>query len=488
MTKQPNLTGFPTTIFATAKRRLQAVIGRTRRSSLSESLSGYALMFEQILPAGFMRQVDPTKRQRSFGHVPVFWGWLAQLIEDNSSCQRGLALIQGWNHSQGLPVPASDTSSYCQARGRIDEQFLEAVAGRIDDHLAGRIADAERWQGLTLKAIDGSSVQLLDTEENQRCYPQPSSQKAGCGFPVMGMVGVLNLSHGGWEGFATCEAKCHDVRVAQHLLELVGEGDLLLGDRAFCSYELIARVHERGGHVLMRLHQARHRKLDWRQGKKISRFERLVTWSKPPTQPAASNLSAAEWAALPGQLTLRYIRMATENRQGNKRMMIVVTTLTDAKRYDGQELFCLYARRWEIELKLRDVKTTLNCESLAVQSPGMAHKTLWMMMIAYNLLRALMQQAASIAGKPVRHMSFKAILDLARSVHESFRPLAGRPRLRAAHRCAIIEICATKTIDERPFRSEPRAVKRRPKSYSYLTAPRHLYQEIPHRGKYRSCA
>ena len=180
--------------------------------------------------------------------------------------------------------------------------------------------------------------------------------------------------------------------------------------------------------------------------------------------------------------------MGTEDRQGNQRKMIVVTTLTDTRRYDGVELFALYARRWQIELKLRDIKTTLDMERFAVQSPEMAHKTLWMMMIAYNLLRVLIQQAAAIAGKPLHHMSFKATLDLVRSVHESFRPLAARPRLRAAHRRSIIEICATKTIDERPFRSEPRAVKRRPKSYAYLTAPRHLYVEIPHRENYRKCA
>lgn len=488
MKKQPNLTGFPTTIFATAKRRLQAVVRRARERTLCESLSGYALLFEEVLPPGFMREIDPTKRQRSFGHVPVFWAWLAQILEGNASCQRALGLIQGWNQSQGLPVPASDTSSYCQGRGRFKVEFLERIAGRVVEHLAGRVSEGERWQGLTLKAIDGSSVQLLDTPDNQQCYPQPSSQKPGCGFPVMGMVGVLNLSHGGWEGFATCQANRHDVRVAQDMLDLVSEGDLLLGDRGFCSYELITRILERGGDVLMRLHQARHRKLDWRRGKRISRFERLVSWSKPAKQPATSNLPAKEWAALPEELTLRCIRMGTENRQGKKRKMIVVSTLTDTERYDGVELFELYARRWDIELKLRDIKTTLGMEHLEVLSPEMAHKTLWILMIAYNLLRILMAQAAFIANKPLRQMSFKAILDLVRSVHESFRPLAGRPRLRAAHRADIIDICATKTIDERPFRSEPRVVKRRPKSYAYLTAPRNRYVEIPHRENYRKSA
>jgi hypothetical protein len=488
MKKQPNLTGFPTTIFATAKRRLQAAMRSSRRLLFNQSLSGYALLFEAILPAAILARFDATQRQRCFGNIPVFWAWLAQILEANASCSKALGLIQSWYQAQRLPAPKGDTSGYCKARGRLKEKFLRQVSGEVSQALRRAIRPQDLWQGMVLKAIDGSSVQLLDTPANQRAYPQPTSQKKGCGFPVMGIVGVVNLSHGGWEGFETCGWKKHDARMAQKLLGHIGAGDLLLADRAFCSYEFIARIRQKGAHVLMRLHQARHRKLDWRRGKKLSPIDRLVTWKKPVRQPESSDLSPEQWQALPEEMTLRYIKMSFEDRYGRKQSLVVVTDLLDPVEFDAVELSCLYARRWEIELKLRDVKTTLGMEFFAVRSPEMAHKTLWMMLIAYNLMRGLMQQAATAAQRPVWHMSLKGTLDLVTSSHESFRHLAGRPRLLQIRHADLRKLCATKTLDIRPFRHEPRAVKRRPKPFQLLTKQRHVFQEVPHKEGYRKAA
>lgn len=301
-----------------------------------------------------------------------------------------------------------------------------------------------------------------------------------CG--ALGIVGVLNLSHGGWEGFETCQQRDHDARVAPRLLKHVDCGDVILADRAFCTYELIARLAAKGAHAVMRLHQARHRKLDWRRGKKLSPIERLVTWKKPPCQPAASPLSPEQWEALPDRMNLRYIKMGYQDRSGQKRTLVIVTTLLDGTRYDALEITTLYARRWEIELKLRDVKTTLCMERFEVRTPAMARKTLWMMMIAYNLIRCLMQQAATRKGCPLGDLSFKGILDLVTASQDSLLMYRGRPRKLAQCREIILEICATKTVTIRPFRHEPRAVKKRPKNFQLLTSPRHVFKEVFHRG------
>lgn len=489
MTKQPFLTSFPLAVFATATRRFQAALRSQRERIIRNSISGYALLFESVLAPEFLQEIDPTVRQRKFGHRPVFWAWLAQILDANASCSKALGLIQSWYQASGLAAPTGGTSGYCMARVGLHEEFLVEISKRITDTMAQRISSVDRWHGLTLKAIDGSSVQLLDTRANQSVYPQPSSQKQGCGFPVMGIHGVVNLSHGGWEGFVTCDSRRHDARAATQLLAHVEEGDLLLADRAYCSYELIARItQERKAHVLMRLHQARHRKLDWRRGKKISPIERLVTWKKPKRRTGRSELTDAQWEALPEEITLRYIKLGYENRAGEKSVLVVVTDLLDPRKYEATELAALYARRWEIELKLRDVKTTLDMEFFAVRTPEMAHKTLRMMIIAYNLMRILMQHAAHVAGKPVAHMSFKATLDLVTSSHEGFRCVAHMPRKRRTRYSAFIELCATKILDIQPFRHEPRARKRRPKSYQLLTKPRHVFRENPHRESYRKAA
>ena len=487
MKNQPFLTDFPLTVFATAKRRWQATIRQASAIVTRSSLSGYAVLFEHVLPGDFLARIDPTSRQRSLGHRPVFWAWLAQILESNASCHRAVSHLQSWARTCGLPAPSSDTSTYCQARIRLKGSFLVDIHHRIISHLRSRTAERDQCQGFNLKALDGSSMQLMDTEVNQKKYPQPSVQKAGCGFPVMGVVGLLDLGHGGWEHFETFPNSHSEITAAPCLLKHLGENDLLLGDRGFCSYELIALCDARHVAVLMRLHQARDRKLDWRRGKKLSRYERLVTW-KRPQQPSGSTLSKAEWKALPATLTVRLIRLNFENRAGEKATLTLVTTLLDSEKYDGIEMADLYARRWDIELKLRDLKTTLNMEKIAVKTPEMARKSLRMSVIAFNLIRTLMQSAAAEAEKPVWHISFKGVLDLVCASHESFRAHAGKPRKLREALDYLITVCATKQIDVRPYRSAARAVKRRPKPFPYLTAPRHQYQEIPHRSRYRKTA
>lgn len=476
MTKQPYLTDFPRTIIANSIRRFQASIRRARIALARHSICGLAVFFDDVLPAQWMSEIDPTLRHRHFGHLPVFWAWCIQILEGNASCGRAVGLLQSWYQEAGLPVPKSDTSSYCQARRRLSAGFLGSILHRLNSSLGSSASERDLWHGLRLKAIDGSSVQLHDTPENQLEYPQPGSQKEGCGFPSMGIVGVCDLSHGGWLEVKTHAGKKHDARMAPLLLGSIGQGDLLLADRAFCSYEFIARLQQRGAECVMRLHQARHRKLDWRRGRKLSPIERLVVWEKPAQKPPGCELSAEEWAALPGSLTLRYVKMGYENRQGEKAMIVVVTTLVDPGSHDGIEVANLYARRWEIEVKLRDVKTTLRMEKLAVKSPEMARKTLTMMLIAYNLMRHAMKQAAESVGKPVNEMSLKWSIDLMTASANRFARLAGKPRKSSRAKSDLIDLLATKVIDIRPFRSEPRAVKQRPKCYQLLTAPRHVFR------------
>jgi len=484
---QPFLTDFPLTVFATARRRLQAALRSASAVITRSSLSGYSVLFEDVLPPAFLAAIDPTKRQRSFGHLPVFWAWLVQILEANASCQKAAGHIQSWAATCRLPVPSSDTSSYCKARGRTSLEFLQNIHRRIRLHLASRVAGRDMWNGFSLKAVDGSSVQLMDTGGNQEAYPQSSSRKEGVGMPLMGVAGLLNPGHGGWEHVETCPQSRHETTAAAALTKHLVEDDLLLGDRAFCSYELICRCLGRKAHVLMRLHQARDRALDWRKGRKVSPHERLVTW-KRPQQPSGSMMSREEWNALPETLEVRLIKVSYQNRAGEKGRLVLVTTLTGHRKHNGIEPADLYARRWDIELKPRDLKTTPGMVLCAVKSPAMAHKTLWMRLIAFNLIRCLMQRAAAEAGRPVWHVSFKGVLDLVCASHESFRAHAGKPRKRGEAMRRFIETCATKLIDIRPFRSEPRAVKRRPKNHPLLTAPRHEYVEVFHRSRYRKPA
>jgi hypothetical protein len=396
--------------------------------------------------------------------------------------------VQAWCADANLPAPSADTGAYCKARKRIKVAFLRVLRGRVNAHLEARIRPEDKYEGLVMKSIDGSSAQLEDTAANQAVYPQPSSQKPGCGFPVMGVMGVLNHCHGGWEDFATSTESAHDAPVAHKLLHNFGEGDLACADRAFCTYELISLLQGRGAHSLMRLHQARHRALDFRRGRKIGKNQRLVTWAKPKTKPAKSPLTEAEWEGLPETLEIRLIRFYYRDREGKKRRMVLSTTLLDPARYDWEDLAAMYSQRWDIELRLRDVKTTLGMERFKVKTPEMAHTTLEMMIVAYNLVKATCQEAAHDTGEDVRMMSFKGALDTIVAHTVRYRGRQRQPNKIVKIWGEMIAIVSEKLIDLRPDRHEPRAIKRRPKPFSYLTRRRAEFKEIPHRGKYRPCA
>jgi len=489
MKKQPFLTDFPLHTLGLIKRKKQAAIRKLREKTIRHSLSGYSLLFEQILGADFLEQIDETKRQRSYGNIPTFWAWLAQILDQNASCGKALAMLQSWYQSADLHIPTGDTSAYCKARSRISVDFLEAVFQRVTQDLSRKETNQDHWRGMTLKAIDGSSVNLLDTKANQAVFPQPSSQKEGCGYPTMGMMGFVNLSHGGWEGMVTSVWSEHDATVAPQLLHCIDPNDLIMADRAFSSYEYIARItKERKAHVLMRLHQARHRKLDWRKGKRVGANQRIVTWSKPKQQSAKSELTKKQWNELPDEMSIRLIKVKYTDRYGNKRNLVVVTDLLDNKQYSGKELGDLYTRRWKIEEKLRDVKTTMGMEIFTVKSPAMAHKTMLMMMIAYNLIRSLMQSAAGDAEVINERVSFKGALDLVTSCSEHFKIMLKSAQKRARYRAVMIGTLATKILDIRLGRNEPRAIKRRPKSYQMLTKPRHIFEQIVHKSNYRKMA
>ena len=486
MKNNPLLTNFPRTVFATATRKSQADIRRARQQLLSQSPSGLGVLFEDVLPSDWLTKIDPTRRQRQFGHIPTLWAWTCQIFERNESCSRGLAHLQSWATAEGLPVPSGDSGAYCRARMRLKDEFIEALSQRTLAAMDATISEEDRWQGFELKAIDGSSVKLMDTPENQEQYPQPSVQKEGCGFPVMSVSALLNLSHGGIEHLVTGPLKEQDASLARQSLEHLHEGDLLLADRAYSSFRLIAEVRKRGAHCVMRLNSRRDEALDRRKGKRLSRHERVMTWHRPAF--SRTRMPREQWEDLPEELTVRIIRMNYENRTGEKKKLTVVTTLTDPLRYDGFELHAHYAKRWEIEVRLRDIKTLLGFEMLRVRTPSMAGKTLAMVRLAYNLLRCLMQQAAQFSLVSIVELSFKGALDLVSSGHDSFRHERGRPRKRRWKLEALFELIAGREKLIRPGRSEPRAVKERPKPYSLLTRPRHKFQEIPHRSHYRKPA
>lgn len=483
----PFLPGLSTKLQGRQKRRQLQILRAKRDEALASSISDLGGLFHDILPAEWLAETAADPRKRLFPRVAVFWAWLSQVFEQNESCAKALALIEAWHKDNGLTPPSFDTSSYCKARQRLPDSFLDQIHQRVETFVEARVEDHQLWQGHRLKAIDGTSVKLMDTAENQAEFPQPSGQAKGCGFPVMGVVGVLDLACGTLSDFITCDQRQHDIRGFYQLRGHFQKGDIVIGDRAFCSYEMIALLKAGGVDSVLRLHQARDAKRDWKAGKRIDAAARKVVWRKPARRGKAG-LSQEEWDALPSMLELRYVRAKGVGRDGKAKTIYLVTTLLDAKRYPSAEIDALYLERWTIELKIRDIKTTLKFEMLRVKTPVMARRTMKMVQLAYNLLKA--RQSEAVRSEPILlvDLGFKGTLDLVAAMREDFVGLAGRPRLRRAALMDFEHRLRQRIIELRPGRQEPRAMKTRPKPFPYLTQARHEFIEIPHRSRHRKTA
>jgi hypothetical protein len=256
--------------------------------------------------------------------------------------------------------------------------------------------------------------------------------------------------------------------------------DPLGGYRAFGDYVTLATLPKRGVDVVARLHGCR--KVDFRRahqrlGPRDALFQ-LKKGSHPSTV-----LAPAEWAGLPDQITVRILRFSALIR-GRKVRVTLVTTLLDAQLYPAADLIALYRRRWQLELSLRHVKTTMGMEQLRCTSPETAGKELLAFLVAYNLIRCLMAEAVALADVEMERVSFKGTVDAVRNYAAEIRAARSRKQ-RAALWDELVKTIAADLVPQRPGRTEPRALKRRPKPYARLTKPRHQFKEVRRRSHSR---
>lgn len=476
LTKTPFLTGFSTLLCGRAKRTKQELLELRRTDIREQSLDGLSHQLATEIPAELLHvHRDPERRDRVYTDTVTFWAFLAQVICADPSCAKAVARVQQWMGTAKLDVPGPRTGHYTEARAKLPIESLRDVNRSLCAQLDANLPDANRWRGHNVKSEDGTSAQMPDTAANQIEYPQPSSQAEGCGFPVIQLVGLIDLGHGGLCDFSHSNVETGELRGHDQLESELEKGDVLVVDRLYSSYEVIARLRQRGVEFIGRNHQAR--KSDFRCGKKLGPNERLQVWQKPRRQPALSRLDAEQWAQLPERMEMRIIRVKGPDREGKRKTRYLVTTLLNAEKYPWEEVASLFMHRWEIELRFRDIKTTMGMEMLRTQSPEMIRKEVLMHMIAYNAVRLLMLKAAVTVGVNHRRISFKGTLQVIEETRIGFEKAIGGARRLEAEKDNLLERIAERIVPHRPGRNEPRKKKRRPKSYGWLKKPRHEYFE-----------
>ncbi len=253
------LTGFPKQLWGSSKRKAQDSIRLNSEKILKSSLGGFVAQFGNFIPHDLIKKDFASKRERIYSNDVTFWAWMAQILDFNASCSYAVGKVQSWRLKAGLPIISSQTAAYCKARMRLPMELIEQISKGVIEVTNNRIKPEHLWKGLVVKSVDGSSVQLMDTTANQSKYPQPTNQKKDCGFPVMKILGLLNHATGLWEKCLCAHPNEHDARTMKKLISYLTEPCVLLADRAFCSFEIILRLHLQGVESVFRLHQMREK-------------------------------------------------------------------------------------------------------------------------------------------------------------------------------------------------------------------------------------
>ena len=402
--------------------------------------------------------------------APVtLWAFLAQMLfkQEQRSCLAAVARVVVMMASLGRVV-SGNTGAYCRARAKLPEVALRRLVSNVARKCEDELPAEWLWCGRRVQLIDGTTHSMPDTPENQAEYPQHGSQKKGLGFPILRLVTVLSFATGmihDWELSRYMGKETGEPALLRAMLERLTQGEVVLADRCYCSYFLIALLRERGLDVVLRLHQ--QRTTDFRRGQRLGKDDHRVTWSRPPKP---EWMDEATYDRMPESLEVREVQVRVTERGFRTESLVVVTTLFDVARYSRDALTELYRQRWRAEVDLRSIKTTMGLDVLRCHTPEMVRKELAVGFLAYNLIRRHLLQAARQADCSPRELSFTAGMQQIAASWMTIWLLdeATRARVLEAH----LSNLAGHVVGDRPDRVEPRAVKRRPKPHKLLTEPR----------------
>lgn len=426
-----------------------------------------------MLPAGCLdnHASKDHSRHRILPLSRTFWCWLWQILQGNTSCREVMKQVAMLLALHGRSIDENN-SAYCQSRKLILPGLVQRIYIHIAQSAFAQAPVADRLQGRRLKALDGTSVRLADTPENRAAFPQPQSQNPGAGFPVMKIVALFCVAGGAILGHATGNLWMSEISLAAQLIDSLTTGDVLIVDRGFCNYALAAVLGQNEVDVIARV-PTTVRHIDFRKGKRLGSKDALFVWKK--SKRPCRWMALDRWLGLPDTLTVRVLRVRIHGPASRVKTLTLMTTLLDPVLYPAREIAQAYGLRWRQEMCFDDLKTTLHMAHLKCLSPQMVKKELGMFLIAHNLLRCLMAQAAAQARIKIEQISFKGTMDGFRQCSLAMAQAKSKA-IRITVWKKFMAGLAADVLPNRPDRVEPRAIKRIIK-YPKLTTYRSLYKD-----------
>ena len=436
--------------------------------------------FGPCLPAAlFAKAADgANSRDRTYTQKRTFWCFLWQCLNVNTSGREVVRQLQALLALEGAASISPEDGAYCIARQRLPEALfaraLLATAAACD-----RTAPESAFlQGRPVKLVDGSSVTIPDTPQNQREYPQVGTMKKGCSFPVMKVVALFSLLSGAVLAAGCGHINVSEFRLLYDLLPHISPPDILVADRGFGNCCVLGWLQSMKIDFIARS----SRKADGRRRlHRLARNDWLMTWRR---NDHSAVIPRELFATFPRQFTVRIVRGSVYRQGFRVRQVTLVTTLLDAKLYPAADILRAYLRRWRLETCLNDLKTTLGMNMLSCKSPAMVRKEMRMHLIAHNLIRYAIASAAAEHGADLERISFKGTIDALRQFTNAMAQTRSAKKRKELWHC-LLRTLASDLVPYRPGRREPRAVKQRSQKYDRLTTPRHQYKDRPKRHERR---
>jgi hypothetical protein len=457
--------------------RVRSQISFLRRQFLQDSKQPFGDALSNQVLSRALATIEEGWIDRVYTPLTTLWVFLGQVLSADPSCRAAVARLIARRVAEGQTACSALTGAYCQARKRLPEAFFAEAARGVGRSLEAKVKPEWLWKRRRVLIYDGSAVSMPDTAENQRVYPQPPQQASGVGFPLARIAAFFSLSSGVVLDLGVCPyfgKRNSEMGLLPKLWGVLHRGDVMLADRYLCAWHEIYLLKQRGVEVVIRVNH--HRKVDFRRGKRLGKGDHLVEWTKPQL---IRSLDREAFKTLPERFIVRETRIRVEQPGFRGHNIVVVTTLLDAEEVTAEDLAELYRARWNCELDLRSLKQTLQMNTLRCKTPELVRKEVWTHVLAYNLIRTVMAQAASKHRVEPRTISFKgALQSLA-----AFQPLIavlgewGRARRRELYG-HLLEAIATHRVANRPGRFEPRLIKRRHGKYDLLTKPRHETKQL----------
>jgi len=419
----------------------------------------------------------------------VLWGLISQVFfsKEHRSCKAAVVRIASLWAMLGKIVCSTNTGAFCRARMKLGHEVVRDIARdialeseaafeqpTIDDEETPVHDVVKKVQsqptGGNIFLFDGLTITAADTEENQAEFPQPSTQAPGLGFPSVRCVTLISMTTGMLVDMAmgpVSGKQKGETALLWQMLHQLQPGDILVADCYLCTYWIVAACLMRGVKIVMKKHACRPNHPE--DARRISRYQRLVTWQRP-VRP--DWMSEEEYGALPEQVEVRLVDVVIDKKGFRSKELTIATTILETKLYSREWIAAVYRSRWLVELDIRSIKCSLGMDIVRAKTPAMVRTEIWACLLAYNLIRMKMLQSSAVYGYMPRSLSFTTMMQF----------LANNWVLASTNLTdELIELAlqtgASEIVGNRLDRVEPRANKRRPKFIALLTKPRAIVRQ-----------